>query len=192
MQSIEQVTKRLTTDRNWFNKCMLGVLFSIIPIAHFVAFGYFYRLFLQGKRQEEISLPEWSDSKGLFVDGLKCFLVVFLFAFIPIAVISALVSIFPWDSFLSRLPLAPAYFFAGPLSCSALYLYTLTGDFKSCFNFQAIGGLLKKGAQGYWVPTLGLLGLALMIPFAYFIGGVVYFYLMGQTFKDLERKADRS
>ncbi len=172
---------------------MLGVLFSIIPMANFVAFGYFYRLFLQGKRQEEISLPEWSDWKELFFDGLKCFLVVSLFAFIPIAVISALASILPWDSesYLSHLPRYPAYFFAGPLSCSALYLYTLTGDFKSCFNFQAIGVLLKKGAKGYWVPTLALLGLVLMIPFAYFIGGVVYFYLMGQTLKSLERKADR-
>ncbi|HCR30981.1 MAG TPA: hypothetical protein DIV79_13290 [Opitutae bacterium] len=190
MHSIEQVTKRLSADRNWFNKCMLGVLFSIIPLVHFVAFGYLYRLFLQGKRQEEISLPEWSDWKELFVDGLKCFLVVFLFAFVPIALVTAMVSVFPWDSFLSRVPLAPAYFFAGPLSCSALYLYTLTGDFKSCFNFQAIGGLLRKGTQRYWVPTMAFLGLTLMIPFAYFVGGVIYFYLMGDNFKNLERKAD--
>ena len=105
---------------------MLGVLFSIIPMAHFVAFGYFYRLFLQGKRQEEISLPEWSDSKGLFVDGLKCFLVVFLFAFIPIAVISALVS-FSLGFFSCLVCASPRIFFARGLKLFCPISYTLTG-----------------------------------------------------------------
>ena len=92
---------------------------------------------------------------------------------------------------MAKIPLAPAYFFAGPLTGAALYLFGLRGDFADCFNVQALIGLLKKGAQGYWVATMAFLGLALMLPFAYFVGGVVYFYVLGSVFKDLEKSADR-
>ncbi len=170
---------------------MLGVVFSIIPIAHFVAFGYLYRLFAQGRAQRDITLPDWSDWKGMFIDGLKSFLIFLLFGFIPVALISALVSLFPWDSVFVKIPMAPVLFFAAPLPSAALYLYLLNEDFKNCFNIQALVGLLKAGIHAYWVPTLAYLGLLLMLPFTYFVGGVIYFYLMGNVFKNLERKADR-
>ncbi len=175
---------------------MLGVVFSIIPIAHFVAFGYLYRLFRQGKARREIALPDWSDWKGMFIDGLKLFLVFLIFACVPLALMGALVNLFPWHSSFARIPMAPVYFFAGPLTCAALYLYLLNEDFKNCFNFQALLALLKGGIQAYWVPTLAYLGLLLMLPsayiFTYFIGGVVYFYLMGNVFKNLESRADKA
>lgn len=170
---------------------MLGVVFSIIPIAHFVAFGYLYRLFDRGKSHREIKLADWSDWKGMFIDGLKFFLIFFLFGVIPVALLSALVNLFPLDSVFTKIPMAPVLFFACPLPSAALYLYLLNEDFKNCFNFQAIIGLLKKGLPAYWVPTLAYLGLVLMLPFTYFVGGVIYFYLMGYVFKNLELKADR-
>lgn len=170
---------------------MLGVVLSIIPIAHFLAFGYLLRIFQQGKAHRDIVLPEWNDLKGLFVDGLKFFVIFLIFACIPIILMLILVMAFPWDTFLSKVPLAPAYFLAGPLSSAALYLYLLSGDFSSCFNIQAVIGLVKKGLNGYWVITLAFLGLLLMLPFAFFIGGVVYFYLMGRIFKNLELAADK-
>lgn len=192
MQTIEQVSKRLSSDPNWFNKCMLGVVFSIIPIAHFIAFGYLYRLFAQGKANRDLSLSDWSDWKGMFIDGLKFFLIFFLFGFIPVALMSGVVSIFPWDSVFAKIPMAPILFFAGPLSSAALYLYLLNEDFRNCFNFQALIGLLKAGIHAYWVPTLAYIGILLMLPFTYFVGGVIYFYLMGNVFKNLELRADRA
>jgi len=170
---------------------MLGVVFSIIPIAHFIAFGYLYRLFAQGKAQRDIKLSDWSDWKGMFIDGLKFFLVFFLFGLIPVALMSAVVNIFPWDSVFAKIPMAPVLFFSGPLASAALYLYLLNEDFKNCFNFQALIGLLKAGIHAYWVPTLAYIGLLLMLPFTYFVGGVIYFYLMGNVFKNLELRADR-
>ncbi len=192
MQTIEQVSKRLSTDPNWFSKCMLGVVLSIIPIAHFVAYGYLFRLFRQGRERSEIALPEWTDWKELFIDGLICFLVLLIFAFLPVALMMTLVSFFTWDTFLTNVLLAPVYFLAGPVGCAALYLYVLSGNLGGIFNVDALIGLLKKGLPNYWVLTLAYLGLVLMLPFAYFAGGVIYFYLMGQVFKNLERRADNS
>ena len=191
MQTIEQVSKRLSSDPNWFNKCMLGVVFSIIPIAHFVAFGYLCRLFAQGKAQREISLPDWGDWKGMFFDGLKLFLIFFLFGFIPVALMSALVGISPWDSVFVKIPMAPVLFFAVPLPIAALYLYLLNEDFKNCFNFQALVGLMKAGIHAYWVPTIAYIGLLYILPFMYFVGGVIYFYFMGNVFNGLQLRADR-
>ena len=191
MPTIEQVSKRLRSDPNWFTKCMLGVLLSFIPIIHFFACGYLYRLFRDGKAQKAFVLPEWEDWKGLFIDGLKFFFILLIFAGVPVGAMAALMSALPWDSYLAKIPIAPALFIAGPLASAALYLYLLNGDFRSCFNLQALTGLLKRTANDFWVPTLAFLGLGLLLPFAFFFGAVVYFYLMGYLFKNLELSADR-
>ena len=193
MPTIEQVSKRLRSDRNWFTKCLLGVLFCCIPILHFLACGYLYRMFKAGKAQNAFVLPEWDDWKGLFIDGLKFFLIVLIFGGIPIALMSFAKFAIGWSagSYFANIPVAPALFIAGPLSCSALYLYMLEDDFSSCFNVQALTELLKRTAEDYWLPTLAFLGLSLLLPFAFFFGAVIYFYLMGYVFKNFELSADK-
>ena len=191
MPTIEQVSKQLRTDPNWFTKCMLGVLLSFIPVVHFFACGYLYRLFLQGRSQKPLVLPEWDDWKGLFLDGLKFFLILLVFAGIPLGIMGALLEAMYWDSFWMRIPMAPIAFFAGPLASAALYMYLLDGNFRNCFSFDALVGLLKRSLDGYWAPTLAFLGITLMLPFAFFLGGVVYFYLMAYLFKNAQEGADR-
>lgn len=191
MPTIEQVSKQLRADPNWFTKCMLGVLLSLIPIIHFFAFGYLYRLFEQGKRQAPLQMPEWDDWKGLFVDGLKFFFISLVFAGIPIGVMAALLGLLPWERYLEAIPMAPVYFFAGPLASAALYMYLLNKDFKNCFNFDALTGLLRRTFSSYWAPTLAYLGFTLMLPFAFFFAGTLYLYLMGYLFKNAQLGADR-
>ncbi len=170
---------------------MWGVFLTFIPIAHFLAYGYLHRLFLSGKSQEELTLPEWGDWKGLFLDGLVFFLILLVFAGVPVGAMAILVKALPGGSFLAMIPLAPAYFIALPLASAAHYLYLLDGNIGNCFNYQGLTGLLKKGARFYWVPTLAFLGLLLMLPFAFFFGAVIYFYLMAYIFKNLESGADK-
>jgi high-affinity Fe2+/Pb2+ permease len=45
--------------------------------------------------------------------------------------------------------------------------------------------------EEFWVPTLALLGLSLLLPFAFFFGAVIYFYLMGYVFKNFEQSTDK-
>ena len=193
MPTIEQVSKRLRSDRNWFTKCLMGVLFCCIPILHFFACGYLYRMFRAGKAQKAFALPEWGDWKGLFIDGLKFFLIAFIFGLIPIALMTFAKLAIGWStgSYFAHIPVAPAFFIAGPLTCSALYLYMLDEDFSNCFNIQALTGLLKRTVEEFWVPTLALLGLSLLLPFAFFFGAVIYFYSMGYVFKNFEQSTDK-
>ena len=152
MQSIEQVTKRLTTDRNWFNKCMLGGCFPSFqwPILSHLGISTAFSARQTAGRDIAARMERFERTVCRWIEMLP--------GRIPLRVYPDRRDFgpsfhFPLGFFPVSFAASPRIFFRGPLSCSALYLYTLTGDFKSCFNFQAIGGLLKKGAQRYWVPT---------------------------------------
>lgn len=192
MQTIEQVTKKLFSDRDWAKKCVIGGLITLVPIVNILAFGYLYRLFAGAKRGAAFSLPEWDDWKDLAIDGLKFFLLGVIFVGLPLGLIYGIVELLPIGMFFGRLPLIPALFFVGPLSTAALYLYLLREDFKDCFNIDALFIMLRRGMFSYFVPTLtfiGLLGLGWVIfPFVFFFGGVIYFYMMAGVYRELENR----
>ena len=172
---------------------MIGGFLTLLPliITQILAFGYLYRLFLAGKEKGEFELPEWEDWKGLLVDGLKFFLLFIIFVFIPLLLGWLISWPFAGNSILSRLPLIPVMFLVGPLMSAALYLYLVKLDLKDCFQFSTIGVMLKKGAFSYSVPTLAFLGILLLgglaiVPFTFFFGATLYFYIMGYTYKELE------
>ena len=192
MPTIEQVTKRLLADREWFTKCMIGGFLTIVPIANLLAFGYLYRLFKRGKLEKEFRLPDWnwSDWKGLGLDGLRFLVIGLIFVVAPMALFIGLANLLPFESFLAWVPFIPIAFFSGPLLGAGLYLYMVKEDFRDCFNLEALGLMLKGAALSYLVPTLayiGFLGVCWVIPpIAFFFGGVLYFYLMGLAFRALE------
>lgn len=191
MPTIEQVSKRVFSDREWLKKCAIGGAISIVPLVNILAMGYLYQLFVQGRRGRDIALPEWSDLKGLALDGLRFLLIGLIFAGLPIGLVTAL-SYVAFDGLIAQIPLIPVVFLAGPVMSAALYLYTVKGDIADSFNFEALGIMLQRAAISYVVPTLAFLGLCLLcwpiIPVAFFFGGVFYFYLMGFAYRDLELK----
>ncbi|MCH6255572.1 DUF4013 domain-containing protein [Puniceicoccaceae bacterium K14] len=190
MQTIEQVSKKLFSDSNWGKKVIIGGFITLIPIVNILAMGYLYRLFADAKRGAAFRLPEWGDWKNLFIDGLKFFLIGVVFVGLPLALVALATLIVPSDSFLARLPFIPVIFLIGPLSSAALYLYLVREDFKDCFNFDALAIMLKNGLINYAAPTLAFVGLVwlawVILPFVFFFGGVIYFYVMASVFKGLE------
>jgi len=191
MPTIEQVSKRLISDQKWFVKWMIGGVLSLVPIVNFFAFGYLYRLFCDGRGGKDFELAEWRDWKELFIDGAKFAVIALVFTGLPLGVLFLISYSFPEGAFIMQLPLIPVIFLVGPLSCAALYLYLVSDDFKNCLNFNALAEILKRSFFDYLVPTLAFLGLLLMcwvvFPFAFFLGGLIYFYLMGQIFGRLEK-----
>ncbi len=200
MPTIEQVTKRLFSDKNWLKKCLIGGILSY-PIIHILSFGYLYRIFEAGKRGREFELSEWDDWKELIVDGLKLFIISLIFAVIPIGICLTIIDFIGSAISVFRVLWVPVVFLVGPAVCAALYLFLVRGEFKDCLNFPALGILLQKGATKYAVPTLAfvgmqqlvvLSGLWVLLPFIFFFGGVVYFYIMARVFRSLEIKSAQS
>ena len=199
MPTIEQVSKQVFSDKSWSKKCAIGCLLSLIPIVNLLALGYLYRMFIEGRNARSIARPEGDDFKGLFLDGLRFFVVGLIFAGLPMA-LAILLAEYTVESELARLPLIPILFVIGPLWSAALYLYSVKQDISDCFSVDALNVMLRKSLVSYTVPTLAFLGLCLLIvaplgyllqPFPFFFGGVFYFYLMGSVFRDLEIRARR-
>lgn len=197
MPTIEQVSKRVFSDNNWLKKCAIGGVLSLIPIVNILALGYLYQIFLQGRSEKGISLPEWDDFKTLFLDGLRFLVVILIFAGLPLGIATFLAE-FTVENEIARLPLIPILFLVGPLASAALYLYSVKQDLSDCFSADALNVMLRKAVASYALPTLAYLGLCLIVvaplglvllPFPFFFGGVFYFYLMGSVFKDLENRA---
>lgn len=191
MPTVEQVSKQVFSDNNWLKKCAIGGVVSLIPIVNILALGYLYQIFMQGRTEKTIALPEWDDLRALFLDGLRFLVVGLIFAGLPIGLVT-LCAEFAFDGMIARIPVIPVLFLAGPVMSAALYLYTVKQDIGDCFNVEALGVMLRKTAIHYTVPTLAYLGLCLLglvlLPFPFFFGGVFYFYLMGFAFRDLEKR----
>lgn len=199
MPTVEQVSKQVFSDANWLKKCAIGGVVSLIPIVNIVALGFLYQIFLQGRSEKRIALPDWSDLKALFLDGLRFLVIGIIFAGLPL-VAATLLAEFTVESEIARLPLVPVLFLVGPLTSAALYLYSVKNDIADSLNVEALNVMLRKAAIRYAVPTFAYLGLCLLIvaplgllliPFPFFFGGVFYFYLMGAVFRDLENRARR-
>ncbi len=194
MPTIEQVSKRLFSDRNWLKKLAIGMALSVFPIVNFIVLGALYRIFRAGKRNEDFALPEWDDFKGLFLDGLRLLVIGLIFTALPIGLVQAC-TYFIDEPLLARLPLMPVLFLVGPLTCAALYLYMVKEDIGDCFNIDALGIMLRNAAPLYVVPTLALLGLGFLtrplFPLIY-PGAVFYVYLMAFAFRNLERRGGRN
>ena len=192
MPTIEQVSKRVFSDSTWLKKCAIGAVLSIIPIVNFLVLGYLYQVFALGKKGRELKLPEWDDLKGLFLDGLRFLVVGIIFAGLPLGLVAVCTN-FAFDGMIAQIPLIPVVFISGPLLSAALYLYMVKLDIADCFNIEALGLMLRGAAIQYVVPTLAYLGICLLgwplIPIAFFVGGIFYFYLMGYAFRDLEKRS---
>lgn len=197
MPTIEQVSKRVFSDREWLKKCAIGGVISIVPFVQILALGYLYQLFFQGRRGRDIALPDWSDPKELALDGLRFLLIGLIFAGLPIGLVAALAfGAFDGLGAIAQLPLIPVLFMAGPVMSAALYLYTVRGDLSDCFHFDTLGLMLQGAAMSYVVPTLAFLApcalcwpiIPIVIPVVFFFGGIFYFYLMGFAYRDLELK----
>jgi len=190
MPSVEQVTKQLFSDRKWFAKCLIGGVLGLVPVVQIVSLGYLHRLFLRGMEGRPFVLPEWEDWQGLFVDGLKLLAVCLVFAVVPLGALWLIAGSLPGNRWLAQIPIIPVGFLAGPAAGAALFLWTRSGDFRNCFNFNILGKMLRQAAWRYAVPTFAFLGILLLgwaiAPFVFFFGGAIYGYILAAAFRSLE------
>ena len=176
MPSLEQVCKRLFSDQSWFLKAIFGALLLIIPVAHFLAFGYLYNMVEQARRGEELSFPEWGDWRRLFSNGMAAFAIFLVLGVIPI--LAAWILVWPlhfinYGAFI-YLPLVPAVMLAGPLTVAGIYQYQRNDEFRDAFRLGVLVAMLRSTKLYFWVPTFALIGFLFagypLMTFTVFVG----------------------
>jgi len=191
MITLEQVSRRIFNDPSWFVKSIVGTFLLIVPIAHFFAFGYLYRQMLAVRHGDVSGLPEWEDWRGLFVDGLRAFLIVLVLGVLPIFV-GWVVSlpIVPFLGALGYLPMVPGFLFAAPLSAAGIYRYQRREEFAEAFDFSVLLRMVARTRSQLIVPTLAYLGLLFVLsplfPYALFTGALLVFSFYALIFRQSE------
>jgi hypothetical protein len=198
MPSLEQVCKRLFSDTSWILKALIGALLIIVPVAHFLAFGYLYALIEKARRGETLEFPEWGDWRRLFVTGAAAFVIFVVLGLAPILAAWLLVLplkfIFNYGAFI-YLPVVPAVMLAGPLTVAGIYQYQKQEEFRDAFRLPVLGAMLRSTKSYFWVPTFALIGFLVagypLMTFTIFVGLAASWTYYTVTFRFVEesRKA---
>lgn len=177
MPSLEQVCKRLFSDSSWILKAIVGALLLIVPVAHFLSFGYLYAMIEQARRGEVLEFPEWGDWRRMFMNGTAAFVIFLVLGVAPILTAWALVLplklLFNYGAFI-YLPVVPAVMLAGPLTVAGIYQYQKREEFRDAFRLAVLVAMLRSTKSYFWVPTFALIGFLVagypLLTFTIFVG----------------------
>lgn len=156
----EVFTRMLGTSGFWL-KALVGGLLSFIPVVNFLAFGYLLRLSHGVKRSGRVSLPDWEDWSGLFLDGLRFAVVWLVYWLLPILLalaISTLIGMVGLGA-LSYLLLSLAFLLSPILFSAALYRYSRKLDFNDLLDFPLIIRMSFGAFPQLIIPALVFVGI---------------------------------
>lgn len=163
--SLTDFGRRLLEQPGAAAKLGAGAALALIPGANLLALGYLYRWVAGLRAGHGLGLPEWTDWRGLLLDGLRFLLVYGLYALVPWAALAAVCH------FLAQLPLVPGaalfgqvpaalWFAASPaLVTAGLAVYLDFGQPRALLRFDDVLGRLRLLGAGAVVPSLALAGL---------------------------------
>lgn len=183
MPTLELVCKRLFADSSWFIKSIVGALLLVVPVAHFLAFGYLYGLIERARRGDAVILPEWGEWRRLFFDGIAAFVIFMVLGVFPLAV-AWLMTIplrwLEWGAFV-YLPMVPVVMVVGPLVVAGIYQFQKREEYRDAFRLRVLGAMLRAARGRFVLPTLAFVGFVVtaypLMSFTLFVGtGVVWIY----------------
>jgi hypothetical protein len=201
MVTLEQVSKRIFSEPNWFVKTVVGAILMFFPVPFVFAFGYIYRVSAMARRGEPPDLPDWEDWPVLWFDGLRMLAIVLGLAILPI-VAGWLVSLplrialapVPFYSMIAPflyLPLVPGMLLSFPLTAAGLYRFQRAEEMRDAFRIPMLLRMVVATKGRLVLPTLAYLGLVValfpLFPYALFTGGVVVFYYSSAIFRQIEQ-----
>ncbi len=199
MPSFEEVCRKIINEPEFGSRFLIGGLLSFIPVVNFFSLGYLFRYSKQVRNEDNYGLLPWDNWTGLFIDGLKLFLIVLVFAGIPLIAALLLVKLLAlllyWIGLgiFSKVPLAFVLLVAPALCSAALYRYQSSDSPKDLFRFDIIFVMLTKNWPQLLIPALSFCGLMLvgapLYGFAFFLGFLVILAYHNAVFKALEKKA---
>ncbi|MCF3649031.1 DUF4013 domain-containing protein [Synoicihabitans lomoniglobus] len=160
MPTLELVCKRLFADSSWFIKCIVGALLLVVPVAHFLAFGYLYALIERSRRGDAVMLPEWGEWRRMFFDGIAAFVIFFALGVIPLAIAWLMTLPLRWLEWgaIVYLPMVPVVMLVGPLVVAGIYQYQKREEYRDAFRLVVLGSMLRSTRGRLVLPTLAFIG----------------------------------
>lgn len=183
MPTFEQVIARLVGRREFWPRALIGSLLMFIPLVNLLSLGYLMRMGRETLARGDAVMPAWDRWDRLLFDGLRCFLVILLFAKLPswllwgvAAAVYCLLEalhfgIFACVVFILPLALMPV---ATALALSALHRVISTGQLESLLAVDQVWRNVVAAAPRLAIPILAVFGVCLLgLPlygFAVFLG----------------------
>jgi len=193
MTIFNEICKRVLSSTNRIPKILIGLFLSFLFFLPF-AYGYLYRYAQQIKQSKDFELPEWTDWKGLLIDGFR-FLAIGIPFFILSVLVGTLISVLlswlfaliglPSDFFLCTHPLfllsTHALFILGilgiPTTISALIHFQEKEDFRSLLQLKIILTRAFSSWKEWRLFLLAFFGLAIvtapLYPLSFFFGFLI-------------------
>lgn len=189
MTIFNETCKRVLNSTNGIPKILIGLFLSFLFFLPF-AYGYLYRYAQQIKQSKDFELPEWTDWKGLLIDGFR-FLAIGIPFFILSVLVGTLISVLlsglfaliglPFTFFLSTHPLffisthaLFILFILGiPTTISALIHFQEKEDFRSLLELKIILTRALSSWKKWSIFLLAFFGLVIVtspfyLPFFFF------------------------
>jgi hypothetical protein len=192
MPTLEPICKRLFSNQSALAKCLIGGLLILVPVAHFLAFGLLYALIDRARHGQSPELPLWRGWRRLFADGVVAFVIFLVLGIAPIC--AGWMLSWPLRSLaigpLRYLPMIPGLLLAAPLTAAGIYQYQKWRSFRAAFRLAELAAMLEACRDGFFVPTLALLGFVAvgypLMPVTLFVGLAATFTFYATCFRMLE------
>lgn len=180
MPDFDQVCRRIFSDSHSVLKLLFGGVLIMIPIAHFLAFGYLAKMVRLIRAGEPIHLPEWEDWSELFINGVFFFILFAIFGGgLFLAALLASWAMRPFLNWIGYLPFIPALLAFAPLTAASWYRFSKDANWQGALDLRGLFQILRLSWTRLLIPTFAFLGFLTagfpVFPLAFFAGGVVVF-----------------
>jgi hypothetical protein len=165
MSNFENLLTRLIQNPRFFLTFLVGSLLCFVPIVHFFAFGYIYRMTKILRVNGTLELPEWEESSRLFIDGIRLTIVLLVYGFLPITLGLIIIKLLIPDLAYTSVNIFLGFWKIVVLSllCSAFYRYQRNQNFYELLNFTLIFRMAVAFLKSNFLALVLCYGLAFLL-----------------------------
>lgn len=166
MPIFEEVCFRVLQQPGFWLKVLVGGLLSFVPGVNIFAFGFLLRLSRSLQHRGTGMLPDWTDWRGLFADGLKFAVVWLAYWLLPLLLALGLFGVLSsiYLGALAYLVLSLVFVLSPVVFGAALYRYNLRGDFRELLEVPIIVRMCYLAFPRLIVPAFFFFGVFALCP----------------------------
>jgi hypothetical protein len=165
MSNFETLLTRLIQNPRFFLAFIAGSLLCFVPVLHFFAFGYLYRMAKMLRVNGTLELPEWEDPSRLLIDGIRLTIVLLVYGFLPVTLGLIIIRLLIPDLAYTSVNIFLGLWKIAVLSllCSAFYRYQRNQNFYELLNFTLIFRMAVMFFKSNFFVLVLCYGLAMLL-----------------------------